>query len=433
MKDDQERVASSQQKPSFPPSYYQEGEVDLVALFRVLAKRKITIISITLLTIFIAITYALTAPSIYESKSILLPPTEKQVEFFGLQSIQGAQSAVSVEKAFNTFRQHLYSDRRQVFDSMNLIEVYGTKGNSSDDAIFAQFNESFTLKVAQEKKGTAYFVPTTSLSLQGNDPGLIADILNQLVAVASENSKNELITNISEKLNSRKEALSRTVTQLKENYSVNNQDKTDRLVIESKFKQESIRNNIAVLLNKAVSVRKDRIEMLLEHAVIARDAGIIFGSEQRTVGRNVEVNIERALPLYLRGEKVLLAEAKQLEQRKSDEAFIPELKEFKAKLLLLDLELQTELDSLRVKSTEDAFVAGLRAYEVELRQLNKFDFTRLQLGSVANISQAAFPPEAQIKPKRSLIVILAAILGLMMGIFGAFFLHFIENQKKEEE
>ncbi len=48
------------------------------------------------------------------------------------------------------------------------------------------------------------------------------------------------------------------------------------------------------------------------------------------------------------------------------------------------------------------------------------------------VDQAAYPPSSRIKPKRTLIVTLGAVLGLMLGVFTAFFMNFLESHRKEE-
>ncbi len=50
-----------------------------------------------------------------------------------------------------------------------------------------------------------------------------------------------------------------------------------------------------------------------------------------------------------------------------------------------------------------------------------------------SVNQVAYASEMWIKPERKLIVVLGAVLGLMLGIFGAFFFNFLENQKQDEE
>ncbi len=160
----------------------------------------------------------------------------------------------------------------------------------------------------------------------------------------------------------------------------------------------------------------------------------MLGSETETEGKLVEVNIERQGALYLRGEKVLLSEVEQLKKRKSDDAFIPGLRGLDAKLSLLKLDLENKIKDLTVRGKKGHLFNGLRSKEFELQKLQDLDFTRFQLGSVMTVVSEASPSKKPInKRKRKLIVALGVLLGLMIGILGAFFLNFLENQKQDEE
>ena len=126
MKENQEREALPQQQVPFNqsyPVYPQEDEINLVDLFRVLVKRKLTIIGLTVLTTLLAVGYALSIPSVYMSQSVILPPTLKQVEFFKYRE------AVTVNQAFNTFKRHLYTDQQQVLVGLNLKDAVLEQGS----------------------------------------------------------------------------------------------------------------------------------------------------------------------------------------------------------------------------------------------------------------------------------------------------------------
>jgi len=353
-----------QQKP-FPPSYpadSQEDEINLIELIRVLVKRKFIILSLTVFTTLIAIGYAFLSPSVYEAKSILLPPTEEQLEFFNIQN------KVTVANAFTAFKNHLYSDRRQVFESMNLLDIFSKRSreNANAEEIFAAFNDSFTLIESQQsKKSGEVLIPLVTLSLQGFDAKLIADYLNNLVRVASENSIAQFIHDGNSKI----------VTQ-----------------------QKIITRQIEALRESAINKRNDRIEVTTKSLRIAKKMGI------KSPVRLAEGAIGSFLPsipddslLYLQGENYLASELDELLSRKTDDPFIPELRP-----------LQTQLAILKTLS--------------------------LELGSVSvmNVNQVAYASDIRIKPKRSLIVALGVVLGLMVGVFAAFFLNFLENQKKDE-
>ncbi len=444
MKENQEREALPQQQVPFNqyyPVYPHEDEINLVDLFRVLAKRKLTIIGLTVLTTLLAVGYALSLPSVYKSQSVLLRPTLKQVEFFNYRG------AITVNQAFNTFKRHLYTDQQQVLVGLNLKDAVLEQGSekANENRLVSGAKGRFTLEEVREVKrrknfrnksaqDNTFYIPRITVIFQGPDPDLNSEMINRLVKIASDNTKNELFENVSEKINTQKVQLVEGINQARKIYLAGQRDDIDRLQIKSKFDQQSIRNQIVTLRNKAIVARKDRIENLSEHAIIARDAGLMLGSETETEGKLVEVNIERQGALYLRGEKVLLSEVEQLKKRKSDDAFIPGLRGLDAKLSLLKLDLENKIKDLTVRGKKDHLFNGLRSKEFELQKLQDLDFTRFQLGSVMTVVSEASPSKKPInKRKRKLIVALGVLLGLMIGILGAFFLNFLENQKQDEE
>ena len=119
-----------------------------------------------------------------------------------------------------------------------------------------------------------------------------------------------------------------------------------------------------------------------------------------------------------------------LKIRESDDPFIPELRSLQEKLTLL--EDNRQIESLLSRKSDDPFIGSLRDKELELIQLEGIHIDPEPV-SVMQVQKTAFPSFSPIKPKRKLIVVLGAVLGLMLGIFGAFFLNFLENQKQYEE
>jgi chain length determinant protein (polysaccharide antigen chain regulator) len=145
----------------------------------------------------------------------------------------------------------------------------------------------------------------------------------------------------------------------------------------------------------ALVSRNDELSMLKESLEIAKAVNQV---KQAEGGRNpFSTSVVGNSLLYLQGEKYLSSRIKVLMDRESDDPFISELRP-----------LESQLGKLHEVSVD-------------------------KLGSVMNVNQVAYASEMRIKPKRKLIVVLGAVLGLMLGIFGAFFLNFLENQKQDEE
>ncbi len=63
--------------PYCPPHAVLEDEISLIDLFRVLVKRKMLIIIVTVLVTLSAIGYALSIPPIYRARAILSPTLSK--------------------------------------------------------------------------------------------------------------------------------------------------------------------------------------------------------------------------------------------------------------------------------------------------------------------------------------------------------------------
>jgi chain length determinant protein (polysaccharide antigen chain regulator) len=121
----------------------------------------------------------------------------------------------------------------------------------------------------------------------------------------------------------------------------------------------------------AENTRLDRIAQLKDALIIAKSSGIIDFSNTRVLNNSM---------LYLRGTKSLQSELDVLHSRKSNDPFTPNLRELE---------------------NEYRFYSSL---EVALDTLKPFRF-----------DGAIFLPESPIKPKSSLILILGLICGLICG------------------
>ena len=209
-----------------------------------------------------------------------------------------------------------------------------------------------------------------SLSIEWNNPEQAAEWVNQLAQLANQESIRQLSTNLRN--------------------AVDNRVREIEYTIASKRKMAQQR-------------REDRITLLEEAQQTAEILNIEDRLNTQSLTQSVQPNniisINNAsTPLYYRGTKALRA----------------------------------EISTLKSRPSNDPFISGLRDLQEELSRLRSVTIDESVLHATT-IDQAAFPPEQRIKPKRKLIVVLGFVLGLMLGIFGAFFINFLENQRREEE
>ena len=161
----------------------------------------------------------------------------------------------------------------------------------------------------------------------------------------------------------------------------------------------SIENTIFSKREGAKIRRDDQVLRFKEAIVIAESLKIRKREDATSFIKSSQMNLDiitSSNPLYYAGTQSLEAEIKILEKRKSDDPFIPELRDLQEQLALLR--------SFKFK------VEGMHAVTVD---------------------QAAYPPKNRIKPNRRLIVSLGTVVGLFLGIFLVFFVSYVQKQMEK--
>jgi len=173
----------------------------------------------------------------------------------------------------------------------------------------------------------------------------------------------------------------------------------DDLKISISSEIRNIEYTIASKRQMAKKRREDQIVRYDEAAKIASNLGIKRRVDATNIIQNTQMNVDIATattPLYYLG--------------------------FEA--------LSIEITVLKDRSSDDPFIAGLRDLQERLTLLRSYKFDEVKISSV-QIDQAAYPPNGPISPNRRNIVSIVTVVGLFSGIFLAFFIEFIQNQRKK--
>ena len=158
-----------------------------------------------------------------------------------------------------------------------------------------------------------------------------------------------------------------------------------------------IEYKIASKRHMAKKRREDEILILKEAIIIARSLGVKERVDATNVVQNNQLNISTSsIPLYYRGFRALNAEKQKLEKRKTDDPFIPGLRDLQENLALL------------------------RSIKINEKNLHAM-----------NVDQAAYPPINRIKPNRRMIVSIGTAAGVFLGIFLVFFASFVMKLKED--
>ncbi len=479
---------------------YDDDEIDLRELIRILLKQKKIITIVTVTVFLLALIYALAATPVYKATAIFLPPNENDISHLIIPEIYTPDKT----KLYKEFAIALESRLifREVFNSLNLFEYYTEKDNKNSNKIdiFDEFIKQISLKRPKAKRGEE-ITPNLFLSVTDQSPEMAAKMTNTIAEMANTALARETIKGINDRITLARTQLEkeidglRTVVdkkrfdeierikekdqlQIKE---INDQiielratakkkrmDEIERLKEADFLAKQETEEKISSLRAIALTKREDRIRKLEEAAAVAKNAGIIersdllgnqqFDSEKSTIYTEINTQLQ---PLYLRGEKALLAEINELKNRKSDDPFIPKLRDLQEQLELLKenkkievlqgrknddpfipelRSLQQRLDLLKnnrkievllARESNDPFTTSLREKELRFEELGKIQLSpdRVRL---ASFDQPAFPPVNREKPKRLLIVALGLVLGLFLGIIAAFMVNFWQSIREED-
>ncbi len=358
-----------------------EDEIDLFELWEGLVQEKLTVLYSFLVVVLAATIYVFTVTPVYQAKTYLLPPDAADVipmnvlaEVLGARESENIINSAfnSVDSVFQSFEALLTSRRvlKEVFDQYGLDEIYAPNIQALTG----------TEQLKAKQKAFEQFINAFSVvSVDKKDEklGVIAQLSLALGDAKVSEVLNELVF----------KAKQRTIREM-----------TSKIIAEKEARIRLIQQKISGARQVEKDRRLDRIAQLSEAITITKQLNLkkplSAGTSLNIHNLNESGQSER-VALYLLGSDLLEAEKHVLEQRKNDDAFIKHLRGWQEQLQLLK--------SLKVEPA---------------------------LFGVVQIDQEAMFAE-KVKPKKSLILAVAGVLGIMLGIFIALIRRAIKKRKEE--
>ena len=237
-----------------------EDEINLFELWQALKKQKNTIVGVTAIVTLLAILYALLAAPVYKAETVFLPPTDNVIEVLKVKNVKD----INTNTVYAKFRRNLGSIaiRKDLFDTMKLADQFAPDRDeeTSIDEIFNDFNENITLTIPKPKKD-AFILPTTILSLEEEDPILVAEIVNRLAAEAEQATKIELISDIDAKVQERIKEIKLDIKLLLNKTKKQRLDEIERLETADALERSKINDKIKALRDSA-KIKRDYIKSI---------------------------------------------------------------------------------------------------------------------------------------------------------------------------
>jgi chain length determinant protein (polysaccharide antigen chain regulator) len=343
-----------------------DDEIDLVDLARSAWKHKSLIAMAIIACGFIATAYAFISKPVYEVKTYVLPPTINGIAEFNYGRTKEVHlNPFTVKDVYDVFIRNLQSEglRRDFYTEVYIPSLTDTQRQGSKDVLYAEFSRQIVVGLPSTDSPNRY-----SIAVQSTDPTTATNWLNLFVNRANATALQEMISNVTS---------------------------------EAEVRARNLDQQIATLRQNGQGAREDTIAKLREALYVAESIGldkppIISGSlsskSSNGTSANISANMDGPLT-YMRGSEALKAEIKNLEERVSDDPFIPKLRSLEVQ--------QSYFRSISVKP--DSVSVYRQDGPIEL-------------------------PDRPIKPKKTLIIGMGLVFGLILGLVLAMARHFVGVQ-----
>lgn len=398
-----------------------EDEIDLRELFSRISQGKKTIFAITAISIALSVLLALVVlKPTYEAEISFLSPSDESV-------IQVSRFAPDTKK--DILYQHFLNTmtakdfQKEVFNNGGYLQkLNADNADISDlDNYFLSFVKTLSIKDTKEKKGVlkiSYENPVV-ISMQGGNPIVIADFLNELSDAANKEGVSRFLTTNKQKALNRLEEIHKQKSLLLLKAKDERLAQINRIKETNRQKINEINDEIGRLRIKAKKDRANRIQTLSDAAKVAGGLGIKDNnfkkvSDKQNSTLTVAIGDNQKLPKwYLYGESALLQEVELLKNRANDDPYVPKIVDLQSQLDTIKSD--QKLKTLESRTDDSPFIAEIVKLDVEKTRLQSivFDDTGINM---MRISQHAIPPQYPIKPKKKLIVAVSAIAGLIFGV-----------------
>ncbi|WP_414859207.1 LPS O-antigen chain length determinant protein WzzB [Pseudomonas aeruginosa] len=333
-------------------------EFDLIGLLRGLWAEKWLIACITILTTSLVGTYAFLSKPVYEARIAVLPPSWSSIAGFNLGRAENGLTTFSVNDIYSVFLRNLLAEetRRNFFREVYLPSLSENERSGSKDRLYSNLSEEMEIQRPSKDERERYTV-----IFEKHDPSQAADWGRRYIKLAAEGSMKEM------------------------------QDAVQR---EFEVKSRNIQQQIDILRDAAKARREDRINRLKEAYQIAQSLKLenppLIGGQ---MDQQLSSIMEGAL-MYMRGTKALRAEIRALEERTSDDPFIPALRNLQEKQAM-------------------------------------YSTLKLDVNKVAVFRQdgAAEVPDDPVRPKKGMLLMLGALSGFVWGGMIAFIIMAVRRSR----
>jgi len=406
-----------------------DDEIDLRQLFKSLKERSRFIVRFTGIVTLIAIVYVLSLtdkPTQYKVETSFLKPNVSSIlnlnqNTFLKETASTANTANTAISVFNEFLTTLNSKvlHKKVFIDGGYREKLGNKGIP-------------LISITINKHEAGIEVPHI-LSAESSNPDVVSEFLNEVVIAADKETINYFIINQKLKITNRLNEITTKRQLLLTKLKQDRLSQIKRIKEADNQKLQEINNKIDAARLIAKTERMNQIVILTNAAKLAATLGItdnnlnLFNNGKNNTNLNIAIQSGTNIPdWYLFGETVLLEMVSSLQNRTSDDPYIPEL-------VLLNNQINevnnnTLLQTLEQRLDDSPFATKISQLDIETIQLESISPDSTGINAM-QLYQAATSEIIPTRNTNRLLIGLAFIGSFILSIL----LIFLMNAFKEED
>ncbi|MEH6345941.1 MAG: Wzz/FepE/Etk N-terminal domain-containing protein [Bermanella sp.] len=416
----------------FPVGGYVErqvsDEIDLFELLQSIWQGRLKIALITLLSLVLGVAYVYTATEWFESNFKI--SAAKAEALFDINNSELVK--VAPDKALQEVRKKLLSAENfknfYLYSSMAQELLLPLESISKEQYAYAVFTGQIKEVLAKVKKGEEEAVDAfTELNFiypEGVEGG---SLLSAYLLWSDEQVKKDLLNSFNNHRDNQLLLNQRKMKRMLDDYERDTEITVIRSTESYKYKRIVLQDQLKALKIQLIKKNQQKILLLNENIAISKRLGYQKPTSPTDVkevrdshvvnGAGVEINnggyswLDK-LPMYYRGFESLEAEKIELNKRQQERFPSAAIVDMEKQLALL--EKDRAIEKLQNRKKPEAFLNEYIALEkrnehLKTLQINVSEVELYELNAKPVASQGS------IKPKKLLILVLAAFVGLMLG------------------
>lgn len=416
----------------------EEQELSLRELIEVLLNYKMLIIGITVFCVIVSgiVSFFVLSPS-YEAQVKLLVSDLKRSE----TQIEGINGFLDNLSQYPDLNIESYKD--QIRNPEILNKTIQQLNLNPEKYTIASLAESISI---ENTKGSNIL----KIKVKNKDPQLAADIANtvaanfvEFITQLSKRQASKSLEYIENQLRVEEENLNNALLEYKKflqqprGVSELESEQSSKISLLTRYKEKLAQLDMDIkVLHESMKETEEQLQNVEKYIVtrksIADDPLMMNAAQsknnefQETIG--LELESQEVNPIYIELKRISVDQKLGLTQKSAS----------RVELINKISQTQRELEQLQVELADKKHQNDILTRQVNMAQktynalMDKYEESRIvQSGKVGDsavvISSKAYKPEKPVSPKKSLNIAIAGVLGIMLGVFIAFFKEYWEN------